>query len=66
MNIVDLTNNFKIDRLIKTCRTNKKSGFFVFGNNNICVCDRDYAEINGYRFFNNVEVLKYLEDFIND
>ena len=66
MDIVDLTNTFKIDRLIKICRSNPETGFFVFGDNNICVCNRDYAEIQNKTFFNNVDVLKYLEDFIND
>lgn len=66
MSIAELVNNFKIDRLIKICRENTETGFFIFGNGNICTCDRDYAEIRGEIFFNNIEVLKYLEDFIDD
>lgn len=65
-NIVDLVNKFEIDRLIRTCRENPEIGFFVFGNGNICVCDRDYAEKQGACFFDNLVVLKYLEEFIND
>lgn len=66
MNIIDLVNTFKIDKLIRTCRGNPETGFFVFGDRNICVCDRDYAESQGEVFFDNLEVLQYLKEFIND
>lgn len=66
MSITELVNNFKIDRIIKICRENTETGFFVFGNGNICTCDRDYAKIKGERYFDNIEILKYLEDFINE
>jgi len=59
-----LINSWNIDKLINLCKHNEYKGFFIFGDNNVCVCNKSYADSRGVHFYSNDVVLEILKDFI--